>query len=119
MYFLIFAHLFSYYENLLPLIFAQTIETAVKDKFLPEIFRQMMCVTLAFVCVQLDTGLEIFQLISGQKVCHYLGGDNGGGGSRQTVINGDRGGGGSKIGIFTVTYFLNGPFIVYPSYFVI
>ena len=33
-----------------------------------------------FVCVQLDTGLEIFQLISGQNVCHYLGGDKGGGG---------------------------------------
>ena len=64
---------------------------------------------LAFVSVQLNTGLEIFQLISGQKVCHYLGGDKGGGGSRQTVTNGDKGGGGSKIGIFTVTYFLNGP----------
>ena len=25
------------------------------------------------------------------------------------VTNGDKGGGGSKIGIFTVTYFLNGP----------
>ena len=36
--------------------------------------------TLAFVCVQLDTALEIFQLITGQKVCHYLGGDKGGGG---------------------------------------
>ena len=34
--------------------------------------------TLAFVCVQLDTGLEIFQLISGQKVCYYLDGDKGG-----------------------------------------
>ena len=33
--------------------------------------------TLTFVCVQLDIGLEIFQLISGQKVCHYLGGDKG------------------------------------------
>ena len=31
-------------------------------------------------CVQLDTGIEIFQLISGQKVCHYLGGNKGGGG---------------------------------------
>ena len=29
--------------------------------------------------------------------------------SRQTVTNGDKGEGGSKIGIFTVTYFLNGP----------
>ena len=28
--------------------------------------------------VQLDTGLENFQLISGQKVCHYLDGDKGG-----------------------------------------
>ena len=52
--------------------------------------------TLAFVCVQLDTGLEDFQLISGQKVCHYLGGDKGGVGSRQTVTNGDKGGGGVK-----------------------
>ena len=45
------------------------------------------CVTLAFVCVQLDTGLEIFQLISGQKVCHYLGGDKGG---RGVKANGDK-----------------------------
>ena len=52
--------------------------------------------TLAFVCVQLDTGLEIFQLILGQKVCHYLGGDKGGGGSRQTVTNGDKWGRGVK-----------------------
>ena len=35
------------------------------------------CQTLAFVCVQLDTGLDIFQLISVKKVCHYLGGDKG------------------------------------------
>ena len=36
-----------------------------------------------------------------------------GGGSRQTVTNGDKGGrGGAKIGIFTVTYFLNGPILV-------
>ena len=28
------------------------------------------CVIVAFIWVQLDTGLEIFQLISGQKVCH-------------------------------------------------
>ena len=55
--------------------------------------------TLAFVCGQLDTGLEILQLLSGQKVCHYLGGDKGGGGSRQTVTNGDKGGrGGQKSG---------------------
>ena len=65
--------------------------------------------TLAFVCVQLDTSLEIFQVISGQKVCHYSVGDKGGGGSRQMVTNGDMGEGGSQIGIFTVTYFLNGP----------
>ena len=38
------------------------------------------CVTLVFVCGHLDTGLEILQLRSGQKVCHYLGGDKGGGG---------------------------------------
>ena len=36
----------------------------------------------------------------------------GGGGSRQTVTNGDKGGGGPKIGIFTVTYFLNGPQVI-------
>ena len=47
--------------------------------------------TLAFVCVQLDTGLKIFQLISGQKVCHYSGGDKGGRGSRQMMTNGDKG----------------------------
>ena len=52
--------------------------------------------TLAFLCVQLDTGLEIFQLMSSQKVCHYLCGDKGGGGLRQTVTNGDKGGRGSK-----------------------
>ena len=67
------------------------------------------CGTLTFVCVQLDTGLEIIQLISGQKVCHYLGNDKEGGGSRQTVTKGDKGEGVSRIGIFTVTYFLNGP----------
>ena len=53
--------------------------------------------TLAFVCAQLDTGLEIFQLISGKKVCHYLGGDKGGG--REVKANGDKvrqGGGGQK-----------------------
>ena len=55
--------------------------------------------TLAFGCAQLDTGLEIFQIISGQKVCHYLEGDKGGGGSRQTVKNGDKGGReGQKLG---------------------
>ena len=37
--------------------------------------------------VQLDTGLENFQLISGQKVCHYLGGDKGG---RGVKANGDK-----------------------------
>ena len=46
---------------------------------------------LAFVCVQLDTGLEIFQLILGQIFFHYLGGDKGGGGWRQIVTNGDKG----------------------------
>ena len=47
--------------------------------------------TLVFVFVQIDTCLEFLQLILGQKVCHYLGGDMGGGGSRQMAINGDRG----------------------------
>ena len=65
--------------------------------------------TLAFVYVQLDTCLEIFQLISGQNVRHYLGGDKGGGRSRQSVTKYDKGEGGSKIGIFTAIYFLNGP----------
>ena len=54
------------------------------------------CLTLAFVCAQLDTGLEIFQLISGQKVCHYLDGDKGGEESRKTVTNGDKGGRGTQ-----------------------
>ena len=31
------------------------------------------------------------------------------------VTNGDKGGGGSKFGIFTVTYFLNGPYLIYLS----
>ena len=51
--------------------------------------------TLAFVCGQLDTGLEILQVLLGQKVCHYLGGDKGGVESRQMVTNGDKGGGGT------------------------
>ena len=42
---------------------------------------------LAFVCAQLNTGLEIFQLISGEEVCHYLGGDKGGKGVK---ANGDK-----------------------------
>ena len=42
---------------------------------------------LAFVYVQLDTDLDIFQLISGQKVCHYLGGGKGG---RGVKANGDK-----------------------------
>ena len=46
--------------------------------------------TLAFVCVQLDKGLENYQLIPGQKVFHYLGSDKGRG-SRQTVTKGDKG----------------------------
>ena len=45
--------------------------------------------TLAFVCGQLDTGLEIFQLLSGQKVCHYLGGDKGGGGVKNRDFDDD------------------------------
>ena len=67
--------------------------------------------TLSFVCVQLDIVLGICQLISGQKVCHYLGGDKEGGGSRQTVTIGDKGEGVPKIGIFTVTCFLHGPYM--------
>ena len=43
--------------------------------------------TLAFVCGQLDTDLEILQLLLGQKVCHYLGGDKGG---RGVKANGDK-----------------------------
>ena len=43
------------------------------------------------------------------KVCHYFGGDKGGGGSRQTVTKCDKGAGGLKIGGSPVTYFLNGP----------
>ena len=38
-------------------------------------FLLSFCVTLPFICGQLDTGLEILQLLSGQKFCHYLGGD--------------------------------------------
>ena len=52
--------------------------------------------TLAFICVQLDTGLEIFQLILGQKVCHYLGGDKGGRGVKANSDKGRQGGGGVK-----------------------
>ena len=62
-------------------------------------FQLPFCVTLAFVCVQLETGLEIVQLASGQKVCHNLGGDKGGEGSRQTVTKGDKGERGSKSGL--------------------
>ena len=43
---------------------------------------------LAFAYFQLYTDLEIFQLISGQNVCHYLGGDKGG---RGVKANGDKG----------------------------
>ena len=43
------------------------------------------------------------------KECHYLGGDKGGGGSRQTVPKCDKGEGGSKIGFRPVTHFLNVP----------
>ena len=42
--------------------------------------------TLTFICVQLDKGLENFQLISGQKVCHSLSGDKGEG----VKANGDK-----------------------------
>ena len=35
-----------------------------------------------------------------QKFCYYLGGDKGGGGSRQTVTNGDNGGKGVRNGDF-------------------
>ena len=56
------------------------------------VFLCRFCVALAFLCVQLDTGLVIFQLIFCQKVCHYLGGDMGGGRSRKTVIMCDKGG---------------------------
>ena len=38
-------------------------------------FLLTFCLTLVFACVQLDTGLEIFQLILGQNLCHYLGGN--------------------------------------------
>ena len=64
--------------------------------------------TLAFVCFQLDTGLEIFQLIPGQfffTIWVVTRGEGGLGKRLQTVIEGS----GSKIGIFTVTYSLNGP----------
>ena len=54
--------------------------------------------TLAFVCIQLDTGIEIYRLMSCQKVCYYLVSDMGGGRSRQTVTNGDKGEGGKKLG---------------------
>ena len=50
----------------------------------------------------INTGLDIFQLISGQKVCHYLGVDKGGGESKQTVTK-------SEIVIFTVPYLWNDP----------
>ena len=51
---------------------------------------------MAFVCGQLDTDLEILQLLLDQKVCHYLGGDKGG---RGVKANGDKrrqGGGGQN-----------------------
>ena len=67
------------------------------------------CVTLAFVCVQLETCLEIFKLILGETICHYLGGDKGGEGSRITVAKFDKGRWGSKIGGGPVKYFLNSP----------
>ena len=59
----------------------------------------------AFVFVQLDTGLEIFLLISDQKVCHYLDGDKGGRGIKANDDKVLQGGRGSKIGGRPVTYF--------------
>ena len=53
----------------------------MKHRFL--VNSTFLCVTFALVCVQLDTGLENLQLISGQKVCHYLGGDKGGSGVKK------------------------------------
>ena len=67
-----------------------------------------LCVTLAFVCVQLNTGLEIFRLISGRKVCHFLGGDKGEG----IKANGDKrwqGGRGVKIRNFYGDIFFECP----------
>ena len=64
--------------------------------------------TLAFTCSQLDTDLEVFQLLSGQKGCHYLGGDKGGWRSGQTMTKCEKGERGLKIGVGPVTHFLNG-----------
>ena len=51
--------------------------------------------------------LKVHDIIGAiQKVCHR---PRGGGESSKIVTKSDKGGGGSKIGIFTVTYFLNGP----------
>ena len=47
--------------------------------FVNSAFLLPFCETLAFVCVQLDTGQELFQLILSQKVCHHLVRDKGGG----------------------------------------
>ena len=44
-----------------------------------------------------------------------MGGDKGGGRSRQTVTKCDKGEGGSKIGGRQVTYFLNGPLRLIPE----
>ena len=56
---------------------------------------------LHFVCVQLGTGQEIFQLTSSPKVCHYLGGDQGEGGQGKRGQSVTREFGGSDIRIFT------------------
>ena len=49
------------------------------------------CVPLAFVSVQLDTGLDIFSVTFGKKVCNYLGGGKGGFATICVVIRGERG----------------------------
>ena len=95
--------------SLLLITVSEVLNTYIKHCFLVNsAFLLPFSATLEFVCVQL--GLEIFQLILGQKVCHYLGGDKGGWGQGkqwQRVTRGEV----SKIEIFTVTYFLNGPFV--------
>ena len=57
---------------------SEVLNTYIKHCFLVNsAFLLPFCATLAFVYAQLNTGLEIFQLISGEKVCHYLGDDKG------------------------------------------
>ena len=70
-----------YNFSLLLTTVSEVLNTYINHCFLVNsVFLLPFCATLAFVCIQLGIGLEIFQLISGQKVCHYLGGDKGGGG---------------------------------------